>query len=296
MKGLFLFFIACFLYVNSGKAGEDFIDFPEIKDWKIAEEIQTFNPETLFEYINGAADLFLIYDFQVANVATYVGQIGNIGENPEIDVEVYDQKTPLNAYGMYSQERPSKPEFVELGAQAYKEGSMLNFISGRYYVKIDSHDISQGTIEAILSIAQKLSTKLSDKPALPELLGIFPENEKIANTDMYISNDFLGHGFLTNVFRTDYQGDKQKYSLFLISKDSKGDCIEILKKYHEFCKKPGKKIIEGEFKLSDRYNGDIILKWNGNYIWGLMSREKIKKASDKLESLETSLRNLKLIE
>jgi hypothetical protein len=33
--------------------------FPEITGWKQSGEIQTFIPKTLFEYINGDADLYI---------------------------------------------------------------------------------------------------------------------------------------------------------------------------------------------------------------------------------------------
>lgn len=295
MKGLFLFLLACLFLIIPGRGGEDRGYFPVIADWIIAEEIQTFDPETLFEYINGAADLFLIYDFQEVKVATYFGESNN-GEIPEIDVEVYDQKSSVNAYGMYSQERPSKPDFAGIGSQAYKEGSILNFISGKYYVKIDSHDNSEKTRQAITLIAQKLAKNLCDNPVLPELLGVFPENEKIASSDMYISKDFLGHRFLTDVYRTDYQGANKKYSLFLITKENSEDCMEIVKKYHDFCKKPINKIEEGEYKLSDRYNGEILINWGGKYVWGILSKEKMTKASDKIKYLEENLKDLNLIE
>jgi len=288
MKNKLILLFASFIFSVTGITGIDPGYFPEIKDWKISEEIQTFNPESLFEYINGAADLFLIYDFQELKVATYVYQL-NKNENIEIDVEVYDQKTTVNAYGMYSQERPSRPDFVKLGAQAYKEGAILNFISGNYYVKIDSHDNADNTVKAILLIAQSLSKKLSDSNKLPELLDVFPDEEKTPNSDMYISKDFLGHSFLTDVYRTDYKVKDKKYSLFIIHKESKDACKQIIRSYHDFCQKGYKNIIEGEYKLSDKYNGALILTWRGNYIWGIISRGKIKKASEKLKYIEAAL-------
>ena len=43
--------------------------FPEITGWKQSGEIQTFSPKTLFEYINGDADLYLMYDLQELKVS-----------------------------------------------------------------------------------------------------------------------------------------------------------------------------------------------------------------------------------
>ena len=39
-----------------GTAASD-VRFPQIVGWQLSAEIQSFGPKTLFEYINGAADL-----------------------------------------------------------------------------------------------------------------------------------------------------------------------------------------------------------------------------------------------
>ena len=46
--------------------------FPEITGWKQSGEPQTFLPGTLYEYIDGGADLYLAYDFQELKVAEYL--------------------------------------------------------------------------------------------------------------------------------------------------------------------------------------------------------------------------------
>ena len=56
-----------FLYALESEAKD--LKFPEIPGWKQSGEIQTFTPKTLYEYINGAADLYLSYDFEELKVA-----------------------------------------------------------------------------------------------------------------------------------------------------------------------------------------------------------------------------------
>jgi hypothetical protein len=64
--------------------------FPPINGWVKTGEIQTFSPDNLYEYINGAADLYLKYEFQELQVAEYQGS-----EKASITVEVYRHKTPF---------------------------------------------------------------------------------------------------------------------------------------------------------------------------------------------------------
>jgi len=106
-------------------AGETNTLFPEIEGWKRSGNIQVFTSESLFDYIDGAAELYLSYDFHQLQVAEYHDQ-----EETIITVEVYGHKTPLHAFGIYSQERPREANFLDIGAQGYVEETMLNFVIG----------------------------------------------------------------------------------------------------------------------------------------------------------------------
>ena len=286
-----LILIVSFFLINQEKSNAQIVDFPQINNWKISDDVQSFNSESLYEYINGAADLYIVYDFQSLMVATYKSENGGEG-GAEIDVEVYDQENLIDAYGIYTQERPSKPENVDVGSLAYIEGSMLNFISGKYYVKIDSHDNSDQTINAIINIAGKLSEKLCQNPELPKILNLFPKEKKIENSDRFHAKDFLGHGFLSDVYSCDYEVRDNKYTLFFIKKIRNDDCEYIINKYLNFCKQTSDEVKEGKLKLSDRYNGEINLVWKNNCIWGILAKNTPNDYENILKNIEEQVKTL----
>ena len=123
-----LIILSCAMVVEA----KDF-KFPEVSGWKQSGEIQTFTPQTLYEYINGAADLYLMYDFEELKVAEYLNE-----KKASVTVDVYRHKTPTHAFGIYSQERLPNANFLDIGAQGYIEQNILNFLIGPYYVKINS--------------------------------------------------------------------------------------------------------------------------------------------------------------
>ena len=105
---------------------------PRIDGWKLTEDPQIYNPDTLFEYIDGAAEAYLGYDFQQLLVSNYDKE----GTESSVTIEIYDMGSPLNAFGIFSSERyPEIPE-VPFGLAGYLEGEVLNFISGPYYIKL----------------------------------------------------------------------------------------------------------------------------------------------------------------
>ena len=94
----------------SSPAAQD-LQFPDIPGWKPSSEVQTFSPKTLYEYINGAADLYLASDFEELKVAEYGNE-----KKASVIVEAYRHRTPRDAFGIYSQERLPDGNFIKIGA------------------------------------------------------------------------------------------------------------------------------------------------------------------------------------
>lgn len=247
-----------------GAGAKDF-KFPEVAGWKQLGEIQTFIPKTLFEYINGAADLYIMYDFQELKVAEYRSD-----KKASVTVEIYRHKTPTYAFGIYSQERLPKANFINAGGQGYVEEEILNFIAGPYYVKITGYKIESLGQEVLFSFANKVLENLEEKGTLPTLLNSFPQDGKVKNSEKFISKNFLGYSFLHSAFTADYELLGTKFKLFIIENDPK-ECKNIIQKYLEQTGKTEETVAEGRHLISDPHHGEIDLYWQEHYIWGTLS-------------------------
>jgi hypothetical protein len=253
-----------FLWVP-GAETKDF-SFPEITGWKQSGEIQTFIPKTLFEYINGDADLYIAYDFQELKVAEYLNE-----KKASVIVDVYRHKTPTHAFGIYSQERLSNANIIDIGAQGYIEQNILNFLSGPYYVKINSYNTGVKDREVLLTFAKKVAENLGEKGALPSILSSFPPEGRKNNSEKFISINFLGYAFLHSAFTADYELSGKKFKLFVIEGADQKECKGMIQKYLQQTKSPEKNIAEGLYTISDPYHGEIELHWKGKYIWGILN-------------------------
>jgi hypothetical protein len=259
--------------------------FPEITGWRQSEEIQTYKPETLFEYINGAADLYLAYDFQELRVAEYSNE-----KKASVILEIYHHKTPLDAFGIYSQERLSDANFLDIGAQAYIEPNVLNFLAGPYYVKINSFNTGPDDREILIAFAKKISTKLGEKGTLPSILSSFPEEGKKKNSEKFINKNFLSYSFLHSAFTADYERSGRKFKLFIIEGLERDDCRAMIQKYLQQTGNPAKDAVEGRYVMSDPYNGEVDLHWKGKNIWGILNVSDASLRSKYLDLFEEGLK------
>ena len=143
MLGSTLFFMAA--RVEAGT-----ITFPKTDGWDQPEKPQLYSPETLYEYIDGASDLYLSYEFQELGVAEYRG-----AQKAAVTVEIYRHSTPTQAFGIYSQERLASAKLLDIGAQGYQEPTVLNFVLGSYYVKINGYETGAEDEGILLAFGRK---------------------------------------------------------------------------------------------------------------------------------------------
>ena len=248
-----------------GLEAKDF-KFPEVTGWKQSGEIQTFVPKTLFEYINGAADLYLSYDFEELKVAEYLNE-----KKASVTVEIYRHATPTHAFGIYSQERLPGTNFLDIGVQGYVEENLLNFLMGTYYVKINSFNTGAEDREVLLTFAKKVANLLGEKGSLPSLLATFPLEGKVKNSEKFVSKKFLGYPFLHSAFTADYEVSGEKFKLFLIESGDEKECRDMIQKYLDQTGNTGEHVLEGRHTISDPHHGEVDLYWRGAYLWGILN-------------------------
>jgi hypothetical protein len=268
---------------GSNLAAADF-KFPEITGWNQSGEVQTFLPKTLYEYIDGGADLYLTYDFEELKVAEYSND-----KKASVTVEVYRQTSPILAFGVYSQERPSNPSLVSIAAQGYIDENLLNFLSGSYYVKINSYNTGAEDRKILESFARKVLDNLDEKGTLPPILSSFPAEGKNGNSEKFVARNFLGYSFLHSAFTAEYELSGKKFKLFLIDGGDKNGCKNMIQKYLQQTKSPDREVNEGRYTISDPHHGIVDLYWKGNFIWGVLDLPEPDLRSKYLKLFEEGL-------
>jgi hypothetical protein len=269
------------LWEGAAMGDEKTLVFPEMDGWKQDGKPQVFSPRTLYEYINGAADLYLTYEFQDLNVAEYKGK-----GKAAVTVEVYRHGDSIQAFGIYSQERLANARFLDIGAQGYQEPNVLNFVTGPYYVKISGYSTGAEDERTMLAFGRKMEGILGGRSALPKILSLFPREGMKKNTEKFVSKDFLGYSYLHSGYTADYEVGDKRFKIFVIEGKDAGDCREMMEKYLKQTGNEGKTVSEGAYRLKDRYHGDVDLLWKGRLIWGILDLNDPELQSIFLKAIE----------
>lgn len=175
-------------------------EYPDIAGWEPVSEVRTYFADNLWEYINGAAELFVSYD--VLECRTRDLTAGGI----VVTVEFYDLGSPLNAWGIYLRERPDEPE-VEIAGAAR---ALLSLPWQGLLLK-DAHYVKLNVVEGELTETSGTALLTAVAAALPGLPGPPPQLTSLpmigreTGSEGYQQLDFAGRPELRQCLFASYR-------------------------------------------------------------------------------------------
>ncbi|HEX7502406.1 MAG TPA: DUF6599 family protein, partial [Acidobacteriota bacterium] len=153
--------------------------FPAVvRGWELAPATETYTRENLYQYIDGAAELYISYGFRRLLARRYEKE-----NQPEIVADLFDMRDPGNAYGIFahSQENPG----LDIGEDGEYLDGLLRFRQGRYYVSLLASPETPESRLAILELGRKLAGRLGTAAGRPPVLALLPEKGLIAPSVRY---------------------------------------------------------------------------------------------------------------
>ncbi len=256
---------------------------PSIVPWEEKERASYF-PENLFEYIDGAAESYLSYDFRELLVIQYATSVEG-GHEATLTVEIYDMGTVLNAFGIYSAERYPDNVPAAAGDSGYAENEALNFVSGRFYVKIISFGLGEGAPAAALKFGRSIASAVREKGRTPWLFSVFPKDDRVPQSEKYIRNNFMGHAFLHDGFTVSYKLGGQQIEAFIVNASSEKEAGDMLNGFLEFNlrdKLIPEKTASG-YHIRNRYGQHMYINRTGQYVCGVTRvPDGVEKEGEKL--------------
>ncbi len=186
-------------------------DFPTVEGWSQTGEVLTYDADNLWEYINGAAELFVEFGVQTCRTADLVG--GDV----TVTVDLYDMGTPLNAFGVFEREKPGESLAIP-GATAGVVSAPYQalLLKGGTYVKVNTFE-GELTEASGLQLLEALAAALPGETDVPPELALLPADGKVAGTEGYKPLAFLGQTELAGCLYAEYsRGGEEPWQGFVV--------------------------------------------------------------------------------
>lgn len=292
-----LFFVLVFTQnnISAQSAFDPSAALPQsINGWKILAADRTFNNETLYDYIDGAAELFLSFGF-----SKVFNRIYSDGNQSEIIVDVFYMNSSYDAYGVFSHSVGKTGN--DFGQQSQVTNSSIVFWKDNFYISILCNPAADESKNVMLKIAGMLDKSITQTGQLPEIIDYLPadslDKESIRyfrhyiwlNSHYTISNkNILNIDQNTQCVLVKYGGGQSKSVLLIIKYPTDEDAYAAMEKFVE---NYNPELKSGSVFLGS--NG----KWMGfelinNFFVGVFNADQEAPVTKLIESTEETIYNI----
>ncbi|MBN1788794.1 MAG: hypothetical protein JW806_10445 [Sedimentisphaerales bacterium] len=204
--------------------------------------VEYYNPDNLYEKINGKADLYLNNDFASLQCRRFIDKSV---ENNWAEVYLYDMGQAENAFAVYSLQK--REDSVTLGwAQfGYFTTDSIYFAAGKYYIEIFLSSEDDKLLTSAKNAAKQLSSNSSAGTVAIPTIALFPVDNLVDDSFKFIKTDAFSCSELKNIFSAKYEINDSSITAYL----TRTDPAETFKKYYQFLTDNGANPLDHNIKL-----------------------------------------------
>ncbi|MDH4196543.1 MAG: hypothetical protein OEW05_03960 [Candidatus Aminicenantes bacterium] len=151
--------------------------------WRAVED-RSFDPETIFDYIDGSGEVYRSYKFRrlFARRFEAAGQAALI-------VDLFDMGSAADAFGVFTHDREG--EDAGFGQGGTYKGGLLSFWQGPYFVSVYAESETPATRAAVFDLGRRIAAAIKVTGDRPDILAAFPESGLDERTVRYFHTHFI---------------------------------------------------------------------------------------------------------
>ncbi|MCX5877897.1 MAG: hypothetical protein NTY44_02150 [Deltaproteobacteria bacterium] len=140
----------------------------KVMNWTKAEEDQFYDSQTIFDYIDGAGEVYRAYNMQRCLSRRYVTDQG-----PAIILDIFEMASSYDAFGVFTHDPDGEELPVGQGA-VYRSG-WLGFWKDRFFISLYADEETDAAIQALRELAGKVASLIKKEGPKPQILSRLPK-------------------------------------------------------------------------------------------------------------------------
>lgn len=226
---------------------------------------KTFVADSLYTYIDGAADEYVAYGvLQVASAEYAKDQL-------IYSVDIYEFADPLGAFGIYSKRRLPDDRFMDIGSESLLGNGYLYYLKNRFYMTINSFNDRLPDYESLSSFAMAIDSLIPGTGLMPPQLSIFPEKRLVRHSEQFWPHGLENFAAPESCFTADYERNSERCTLFFSENRTQTEYETLMKVVQQQGRifthdaGVGKNSI---YAVTDTY-GKVLVGFSGGVIFGV---------------------------
>lgn len=165
----------------------------EMHGWKKQAKDEIYDSQTIFDYMNGAGEIYRSYNFHKLFVRYFTKP-----HQPTITVELFDMGSSEDAFGVFTHGCESGEEGIGQNSE-YRDG-LLCFWQDKFFVCVYTQQETLSSKKAVLDLGKAIANSIKTVGIKPKLLEYLPEEDLIKRNIRYFHNhtSLNHHYFVSN--------------------------------------------------------------------------------------------------
>lgn len=265
----------------------------EWNGWRAPEQVKLYDNKTIFNYLDGGAELYLAYNMEELYSRRYRKE-----NEADIVVDIFKMKSAKNAFGLFSHDYQKND--AHIGTDSEYQSGLLVFWKDKYYVSIMSENETPNSKNAVMNIGRNIARMIKADAPPPRIIHSI-NIDKIKLITMHYFNNaqclnfyyFIGNKNILNLNEStegvfaEYAISGRNIHLLLIGYPNAEELNSAYEKYFEQSVKMKK--TPDALKLKD--GKWIALRTIKNFLAIVLDAQTQPDANLLLASIETNLRN-----
>lgn len=163
----------------------------EVKGWREEGRDKFYNPETIFDYIDGAGEVYRAYNFQNLVARRYLKE-----GRPNLIADFFDMGSSADAFGVFTHDLEGEP--LQIGQGAVYKGGLLSFWKDHCFVSLYAETETAETKLALLTLGEAIASAIPRQGKKPVLLSYVPENFNLKTARYFHNHLILNYHFFVS--------------------------------------------------------------------------------------------------
>ncbi len=155
-----------------------------IDGWIAEPQGHIYDEKTIFQYINGSAEVYKAYNMKQCLSRKYT-----IDGGPNIVLDIFDMHTSKDAFGVFTHDTDG--ETVQIGQEALYRPGWLSFWKHRFFISIYMEEETETAKKAVLGLGKKIASLIKLEGAKPYIISLLPQEGLQTNNIHYLHHPVI---------------------------------------------------------------------------------------------------------
>ncbi len=255
--------------------------------------VEFFDSENLSDKINGKAEFYLPAGFKALVAQRFAAQSL---PGHWMEVFLYDMGDPRNAFAVYSGQRRSGAQDLDLTVHAYGTDNAVFFTLGGHYVEIIASLSDPVMQEMMIFFARNMVSQGASQDTALREMDLLPEEGLRQDSVYLIAADAFGFDAFDNVFTAQYEMGRETATAFLSLRESPQEARSLAAGFADFLAFFGAELLPEASTMQDAvvlrvFDTYEVIVHHGRMVYGVHEAPDLETALELAERMHAHIRH-----